>query len=58
MVNEMSEVLDFADVVVVGNGAEEFRPVVEHPRPGQVIVDLVRISHQKSEPGRYDGICW
>jgi GDP-mannose 6-dehydrogenase len=58
MVNEMSEVLDFADVVVIGNGAEEFKPVVERPKPGQVIVDLVRISRQKSEPGRYDGICW
>jgi GDP-mannose 6-dehydrogenase len=58
MVNEVSEVLDFADVIVIGNGAEEFKPVAERPKPGQVIVDLVRITRQKSEPGRYDGICW
>jgi GDP-mannose 6-dehydrogenase len=58
MVNDMSEVLDFADVVVIGNGAEEFKLAAERPKPGQVIVDLARISRKKSEPGRYDGICW
>lgn len=58
MVNEMNEVLEFAEVIVIGNGAKEFAGVLEQLRPGQVVVDLVRITSGKSEAGRYDGICW
>lgn len=58
MVESMDEVLDFAEVIVVGNGASEFKAIFERLKPGQVVVDLVRISPNKSEPGRYDGICW
>lgn len=58
MVENMGEVLDFAEVIVIGNGAEEFKAIFERLKPGQVVVDLVRISPNKSEPGRYDGICW
>jgi GDP-mannose 6-dehydrogenase len=58
MVETMDEVTDFAEVIVVGNGAAEFKPILDRLRPGQVVVDLVRISPNKSEPGRYDGICW
>ncbi len=58
MVDNVEDVLSFADTVVIGNGAEEFRTVLTKLRPGQVVVDLVRISDTRSEPGRYDGICW
>lgn len=58
MVSDMSEVLEFADVIVIGNAAEEFKRVIGQLRPGQVVIDLVRIVPRKSEPGRYDGICW
>jgi len=57
MVERMDEVLDFAETLVIGNGAEEFRPVPDNLRPGQVVVDLVRISQEMSG-GQYDGICW
>lgn len=58
MVSEMMEVLEFAEVIVIGNGAKEFAGVLEQLRPGQVVVDLVRVTPGKSEAGRYDGICW
>lgn len=58
MVETMEEVMDFADVIVIGNGASEFRNIFDRLKPGQVIVDLVRVSPKVSEPGRYDGICW
>ena len=58
MVETMEEVLDFAEVIVVGNGAREFSAILDDLRPGQVVVDLVRIATDRSEPGRYDGICW
>jgi len=51
-------VTDFAEVLVIGNASEEFKTVIDRIRPGQIIVDLVRISERRSEPGQYDGICW
>ena len=58
MVQDMAEVLNFAEVLVIGNGAAEFKPVPDNLKPGQVVVDLVRISPKLSEAGKYDGICW
>jgi GDP-mannose 6-dehydrogenase len=59
MVDSLAEVVEFAEVIVVGNGAAEFRAALEGVRPGQVVVDLVRIAAgRRSEEGRYDGICW
>ncbi len=57
MVNSMEEVLAFADTVVIGNGAAEFKQVPGLLKEGQIIVDLVRISKEQSG-GQYDGICW
>lgn len=57
MVNSMEEVLDFAETLVVGNGAAEFKAVPERLKAGQTLVDLVRISKEQSG-GQYDGICW
>ena len=54
----LDEVLEFAETLVIGNGAEEFGAALSRLRPGQVAVDLVRVSGRKSEPGSYDGICW
>ncbi|MFC3109215.1 nucleotide sugar dehydrogenase [Undibacterium arcticum] len=57
MMESMDEVLDFAETIIIGNGAEEFRRVRENLRLGQVIVDLVGISDERSGE-QYDGICW
>jgi GDP-mannose 6-dehydrogenase len=58
----MAAVTDFADVLVVGNGAAEFRDVLGGLREGQAVIDLVRIAKdqrsQELKTGRYDGICW
>jgi GDP-mannose 6-dehydrogenase len=58
MVDQMADVLAFAEVIVVGNGAPEFSTILEQIKPNQVVVDLVRVVPNKSEAGRYDGICW
>lgn len=57
MVDSMQEVMDFAETIVIGNGAAEFKPVPDSLKPGQAVVDLVRISKAMSG-GPYDGICW
>lgn len=58
MVGSADEVMEHAETIVIGNGASEFKDVIAHRRPHQVIVDLVRIVDARSEAGRYDGICW
>jgi GDP-mannose 6-dehydrogenase len=58
MVDSLDKVIDHADTVVIGNGAPEFRAVPERLRKGQIMIDLVRISEERSTPGKYDGICW
>ena len=58
MMTTMDGVLEHAETIVVGNNAPEFRDVLTRLRPGQVVVDLVRIAGQASEEGKYDGICW
>ncbi len=57
MVTSMDEVLAFAETIVIGNGAEEFKTVLGKLKAGQSVVDLVRISQQQSGE-QYDGICW
>ena len=57
MVSNMQDVLDFADTIVIGNGAAEFKSVPGSLKPHQHIVDLVRISKEQSGE-QYDGICW
>ncbi|OBV40653.1 nucleotide sugar dehydrogenase [Janthinobacterium psychrotolerans] len=57
MVDNMQDVLDFADTIVIGNGAAEFKTVPASIKPHQHIVDLVRISKDQSGE-QYDGICW
>ena len=58
MEDSIDKVLAHAEIVVIGNGAAEFRAVPERLREGQVLVDLVRISDARSTEGKYDGICW
>jgi GDP-mannose 6-dehydrogenase len=58
MRESMQEVMDHADVVVIGNAAPEFREVPRLLGPGQSIVDLVRIADTRSVEGVYDGLCW
>jgi GDP-mannose 6-dehydrogenase len=57
MVNSVEEVLAFAETIVIGNGAPEFKQILEQITPQQQVVDLVRISNNPSQ-GQYDGICW
>jgi len=57
MVQSIDEVLSFAETLVIGNGAPEFRDIPVRVRSHQVVVDLVRIVNDPSSE-RYDGICW
>jgi GDP-mannose 6-dehydrogenase len=58
MVDSIDQVLDHAEVVVIGNKDPDFREVPQRLKANQVLVDFVRISSKRSEEGKYDGICW
>jgi len=55
----LDEVIDFAEVLVIGNNDPEFAGILERRRPDQIVVDLVRIlSANGASPPNYKGICW
>ena len=55
----LSEVIDFAEVLVIGNNDPEFAGILERRRPDQSVIDLVRIfSDHHVAPPNYKGICW
>jgi GDP-mannose 6-dehydrogenase len=53
----MEEVLDFAEILVVGNKAEEFKEIERKQKEDQVVIDLVRL-FKKTSDDSYQGICW
>ncbi|HSQ37705.1 MAG TPA: nucleotide sugar dehydrogenase, partial [Acidimicrobiia bacterium] len=56
---DLDEVLDHAEVVVVGRADPELAGLPERLRPDQVLIDLVRIRDDTTGLGeRYRGLCW
>ena len=59
MTETLDEIMSSSEVVVIGNGDDEFQRVPEQATPEQLIVDLVRIGDgTRVSDGRYLGICW
>lgn len=58
MVSSIDEVLNQSGTIVIGNTDSEFSKILDRVTPGQVVVDLVRITPDNSQEGHYDGICW
>ena len=54
----IEEVLEHAEVLIIGNKAEEFREVATKLRSDQTLIDLVRLFESRSSGGAYEGICW
>jgi len=53
----VNEVINDAEVVIIGNKAEEFREVKNKLKDGQILIDLVRLFDDASSE-TYQGICW
>jgi len=59
MRGSIGDVLDSADVVVIGNGAREFRDIAPKLRDDHIVIDLVRVFGNKASDGNgYRGLCW
>ncbi len=57
MRTSIDEVLEFAEVLVLGNKNEEFKAIEQKRTEGQVVIDLVRLFDTTSSDC-YQGICW
>ena len=58
MLTEVEDVLEHAEVVVIGNPSPEFRKLEQKILDGRVVVDLVRIFGERKSGSQYQGICW
>jgi len=55
----LEEVIDFAEVLIVGNSDPEFAEILARRRPEQIVIDLVRIfAEDGAALPNYRGICW
>lgn len=53
------ELVEQCDVVVVNHRDESFKEALQYVKPGQVVIDLVRIADRNRwEGAEYYGICW
>ena len=51
--------LAHAELIVVGNAAPEFAETLQHARPNQIVLDLVRVPGDLSDiAAEYHGLCW
>lgn len=59
MSGSMEEAVQSSDVIVVGHDlADAGEQLFSLLKPGQLVIDLVKIACSKSHPASYDGICW
>jgi GDP-mannose 6-dehydrogenase len=57
MCASIDEVIDKADVLVIGNKADEFKQIESKAGRDTIVIDLVRLFDRSSQEN-YEGICW
>jgi GDP-mannose 6-dehydrogenase len=58
MRDSMAEVVEHAELLVIGNRSPEFKDALTTLREDQIVLDLVRISELPPDHPNYLGICW
>lgn len=58
MHESIESVLAHAEVIVLGNANPQFQVVFDLVKPGQTVIDLVRLSGWEGKNVAYEGICW
>lgn len=54
----VGEVMDHAEILLVGHAAEEFLAAARNARPGQTVLDFARIPAPEQAGVAYEGIAW
>lgn len=59
MTDSIDDIMHHADLIVIGNKAEEAAHVLKHVPDNKKILDLVRVSDSlEGLSGGYEGVCW
>ncbi|HKQ08523.1 MAG TPA: UDP-glucose/GDP-mannose dehydrogenase family protein [Blastocatellia bacterium] len=58
MCADLNQVIEQAEVVIVGKKEEEFRALAERMNDGRIVIDLVRLFDAQDNRRQYQGICW
>jgi GDP-mannose 6-dehydrogenase len=58
MVDSAEQLMEHAQVLIIGNGAKEFADIVANRKSSQQVIDLVRIGNETSDSSGYEGIAW
>jgi GDP-mannose 6-dehydrogenase len=58
MYTNMDEVLENAEVIVIGNKSLEFKQIQQKLSPTQTVIDLVRLFDKEAISESYQGIAW
>jgi GDP-mannose 6-dehydrogenase len=55
---DLNDVIEHAEVVIIGKKEAEFRALADKLNNGRVIIDLVRLFDVEDNRKQYQGICW
>jgi GDP-mannose 6-dehydrogenase len=58
LTDSLAEVMEVCEVIVFGNRSPAAAEALARSRPGQILLDLVRVAERPETRGRYDGISW
>jgi GDP-mannose 6-dehydrogenase len=58
MHSELDEVIDSAEVIIIGKKEDEFHRLSKKLDNGRVIIDLVRLLEVEESRTSYQGVCW
>ena len=58
MVSSMNQIIDHAEVIVIGNKSKEFSNILDQITSDQIVIDFVRINSAITSSKNYQGICW
>ena len=59
MIENLEDVLNHAEVVVIGNKSDEFKDIVTSLHNTHIVIDFVRILNDLSNiTSKYEGLCW
>ncbi len=58
MVDRMEDLVEDTEVLVLGTAHETFKDALALRRPGQLVIDFVRLIEDPRELENYVGICW
>ncbi len=58
MRDSIDQVLEHAEIVVIGNSADEFTQITTKLRADQRVLDLVRLGAGTETHAQFEGICW